>query len=84
MYLASAYPDSAISAGKMTLIAVVMVASLVAWLIPVFLADRQGSRKKTRQANVPTPVPTALDPAAEDEHSKAGHAPVDDRHGAAA
>jgi hypothetical protein len=84
MYLASAYPDSAISAGKMTLIAIVMVASLIAWLIPVFLADRQGSRKEARQADVPTPVAAVPGPAAEDEHTKAVRAPVDDRHGAAA
>ncbi len=84
MDVASASPNSAISGAMMTVIALVVVASLAAWLILVFLADRQGSAKETRQADVTTPVLTALDSAAEDEHSEAGHAPADGRHGAAA
>lgn len=84
MKLASAYPNSAISGAMMAVIIVVVLGSLAAWLILVFLADRQSSAKETRQADVPTPVLAALDPAAEDEHSEAGHAPADDRHGAAA
>ena len=51
MSFASAYPDSAISGWMMTVIALVMVASLAAWLILVFRADRQGSARKTRQAD---------------------------------
>ena len=35
------YPDSALSAGQLAIIAVVAVASLAAWLIAVFLAARQ-------------------------------------------
>jgi hypothetical protein len=85
MYLASAYPSDVISPWKMAAIVLAVAIGLGAWLIFVFIADRQGGRKKmTRHADVPTPVPAALDPAAEDEHSRAGHAPVDGRHGAAA
>lgn len=84
MNLASAYPNSAISAAMMAVIALVAAGTLAAWLILVFLADRQSSAKKTPQADMPTPVLTVLDQAAEDEHGEAGHAPVDGRHGAAA
>jgi hypothetical protein len=44
MYLllsVSPYPNSALSAGELALIAVVPVLTLVAWLILVFAADRQ-------------------------------------------
>lgn len=40
MDLASAYPNSDLSAFSMTVIAVVMACTLAAWLILVFLADR--------------------------------------------
>ena len=84
MNLASAYPGDVISAPMMAVLVLVVVGGLAAWLILVFLADRQSSAKETRQADTPTPVPAALDRAAEDEHSEAGHAQVDRRHGAAA
>jgi ABC-type nickel/cobalt efflux system permease component RcnA len=84
MDLASAYPDSAISAWMMTVIALVMVACLAAWLILVFRADSRGSARKTRQAAMPAPAPAGPDRAAEDEHGEAGHAPAGVRHGAAA
>jgi hypothetical protein len=35
------YPNSALSAGQLTVMAVVVAASLAAWLIVVFLAARQ-------------------------------------------
>lgn len=35
------YPNSALSAGQLTIMAVVIVAVLAAWLIAVFLAARQ-------------------------------------------
>ena len=35
------YPDSALSAGQLTIMAVVIVMSLATWLILVFLAARQ-------------------------------------------
>ncbi len=84
MDVASAYPNSAISGAMMAVMIVVMLGTLAAWLILVFLADSHGSARETRQADVPTPVLAALDPAAEDEHSEAGHASADGRHGAAA
>ena len=84
MNLASAYPNSAISPAMMAVIALVAAGTLAAWLIMVFLADRQSSAKKTPQADMPTPVLTVLDRAAEDEHGEASRAPVDGRHGAAA
>ena len=35
------YPNSALSAGQLAIVAVVVVLSLAAWLILVFAADRQ-------------------------------------------
>jgi hypothetical protein len=46
MYIASAYPNSALSALTMMVIGLVMAGSLAAWLGLVFLADRQ-PRKPT-------------------------------------
>lgn len=37
----SPYPDSALSAGELAIIAVVPVLALVVWLVLVFAADRQ-------------------------------------------
>ncbi len=84
MNIASAYPGDVISAPMMAVLVLVVVGGLAAWLILVFLADRQSSAKETRQADTPTPVPAALDRAAEDEHSEAGHVQVDVRHKTAA
>jgi hypothetical protein len=82
MYLASAYPNSALSAGALTVLALVMALSLALWLILVFRAD-SGSARDTqrvkRRLNVAAPEETA-----EDEHSDADHVPADRRHGAAA
>jgi len=41
MYIASAYPNSALSALTMMVIGLVMAGALAAWLGLVFLADRQ-------------------------------------------
>jgi hypothetical protein len=84
MNVASAYPSDVLSPLMMAAIILAVAVGLGAWLILVFLADRQSSAKQTRQADRPTPVPAALDQAAEDEQSEAGHAPVAGRHGAAA
>ena len=53
MDLASAYPNSDLSALSMTVIAVVMVCTLAAWLGLVFLADRQprGQRNRVGRPN---------------------------------
>lgn len=41
MIYASAYPNSDISAGAMTAIAVVMIAVLAFWLIAIYVAARE-------------------------------------------
>lgn len=41
----SPYPNSALSAGQLAIIAVVPVLSLAAWLIAVFAASRQPRRR---------------------------------------
>ncbi len=84
MYLASAYPGDAISAPMMAALVIAVAGGLAAWLVLVFLADSRSGNEDARQAATPTPVRPALDRAAEDEHSEAGHAPLDGRHGAAA
>jgi hypothetical protein len=82
MYLASAYPNSALSAGALTVLALVMALSLALWLILVFRADKdtardaQGAKRRLDVA--------ALTKTAEDKQSDASHVPVDRQHGAAA
>jgi hypothetical protein len=39
------YPNSALSAGQLAMIAIVPVLSLAAWLILVFVADREQRRR---------------------------------------
>ena len=69
----------------MTVIALVMAGTLVIWLGLVFLADKRGSKKENAQvAGSHFAVVAQPDEAAEDEHSEAGHARADGRHGAAA
>ena len=84
MKLASAYPSDVISPLMMAAIILAVAVGLGAWLILVFLADRQSSAKETRQAATPTPVPAAPGREAEDEQGEAGRAPVGGRHEAAA
>lgn len=50
-YLASVspYPDSALSAGELALIAIIPVLTLAAWLILVFIADRQPRHRTAAQ-----------------------------------
>jgi hypothetical protein len=84
MNLASAYPGDVLSPLMMAAIVLAVAVGLGAWLILVFLADRQSGARETRQAGRPTPVAAAPGRAAEDEHSEAGRAPAVGRHGAAA
>ncbi|HET9079733.1 MAG TPA: hypothetical protein VFO01_04355 [Trebonia sp.] len=84
MYLASAYPNSAISAGAMMAIAFVMVSVLAFWLIMVYVADRQGGKPAARQADSRLTPVAGQEEVAEDEHSEAGSAPAGERRGAAA
>lgn len=71
MSYASAYPNSAISAGAMTAIALVMVAVLACWLVMVYVAARE-PRKPRLPGQQPEPGgATAVAPPddqAEDEH----------------
>jgi hypothetical protein len=46
MVYASAYPNSDISVGAMTAIAVVMIAVLAFWLIMVYVAAREPRRRQ--------------------------------------
>jgi hypothetical protein len=65
MYLllsVSPYPNSALPAGELALIAVVPVLALAAWLILVFAADRQ---PRHRTASAATPLPRQ--PRAQDQ-----------------
>jgi predicted metal-binding membrane protein len=66
------YPNSALSAGQLTIMAVVVAVSLAAWLILVFLAARQphgtsaavnaGPREEETAANL-TQLPSSAMPA---------------------
>lgn len=82
MYLASSYPDSAISAGAMTAIAVVVVAVLAFWLIMVYVADRQGAKRSARETDTHLTAVAGQDEVADDERSEG--VPAGQRHGAAA
>ena len=53
MDLASAYPNSDLSALSMTVIAVVMALTLAAWLGLVFLADRQPRQPRQPPPSLP-------------------------------
>jgi hypothetical protein len=76
MNLASAYPNSDLSALSMTVIAVVMVCTLAAWLGLVFLADRQprGQRTRVGQAEV------AASQAGRSGLTDNDHCELDERH----
>jgi len=52
MFLASAYPNSALSALTMMVIGLVMFAALAAWLGLVFLADRAPRERRTTVARL--------------------------------
>ena len=82
MDIASAYPNSALPAWELVMLAVVMAASLALWLILVFRAEKSSARG-TGQAKGHLAV-AAPDGTAEDKHSDADHAAVDQHHGAAA
>jgi hypothetical protein len=81
MYLASAYPNPALSAGLMTVIALVMAGTLVIWLGLVFLADRSSRKKRAPQADSHLAVAGRPDEA--EEERDRGPAPAGQRHEAA-
>ena len=80
MFIASAYPNSAISAWAMLAIALVAVGSLGCWLAFVFLAAGKSDHGDISHL----PVVASPDAAAQDEQSGSGLAPPDRRHGVAA
>ncbi len=82
-YLASAYPNSALSAGALTAIALVAAATLALWLVLVFRAEKS-NEKNARRAHSHLTVMAQSDDAAEDRTSEAGTASADRPHGAAA
>ena len=65
----SPYPDSALSAGQLAIIAIVPVLMLAAWLVLMFAADRQ---PRHRGAAGTTPLPRQL-PAGEKEREEPAH-----------
>jgi hypothetical protein len=74
MVYASAYPNSDISAGAMTVIAVVMVGTLVFWLAMVYVASREPRKPRlTGQQAGPGGAPAVAAPGdqTEDEHGRA-------------
>ncbi len=77
MNIASAYPNSDLSVLSMTLIAVVMVCTLAAWLILVFLADRH-PRSPARRGQAGMDAATTPPPAVADND----HSELDERHAA--
>ncbi len=87
MNVASAYPNSDLSALTLTIMAVVMAATLAAWLILVFLADRQSRGRRSRgQADE---AGTEARPAgqltvADNVHSELKAGSPAERHGTAA
>jgi hypothetical protein len=70
MNLASAYPNSDISVGAMTAIAVVAVAALACWLVMVYVAAREPRKPRLTGHAEPggAPAATTADDLAEDEH----------------
>ena len=69
MNLASAYPNSDISVGAMTAIAVVAVAALACWLVMVYVAAREPRKPRLTGHAEPGGAPAATaDDLAEDEH----------------
>lgn len=54
----SPYPNSAISAVQLAIIAVVPVLTLAAWLILVFAADRQPRHRAAGTTSLPQQPPT--------------------------
>jgi len=71
MNLASAYPNSDISVGAMTAIAVVMSAVLAFWIIMVFVAAREPRRAHEKPMAADRGISVAApDDLAEDEHKE--------------
>jgi hypothetical protein len=72
-YLASVspYPNSALSAGQLALIAIIPVLALAAWLILVFVADRQPRHRGAAGTGSQPQQPRAQEPEREQPERKA-------------
>jgi hypothetical protein len=72
-YLASVspYPNSALSAGQLALIAIIPVLALAAWLILVFVADRQPRQRGAAGTGSQPQQPRAQEPEREQPERKA-------------
>lgn len=67
----SPYPNSAVSAGELALIAVVPVLALAAWLILVFIAARQPQHRGAAVTTLPPRQPRVQEQDREEPESKA-------------
>ena len=67
----SPYPNSALSAWQLALIAVVPVLALAAWLILIFAADRQPRHRAARCATALPQLPPAQEHEREQPERKA-------------
>jgi hypothetical protein len=59
------YPNSALSAGQLTLIAVVAVVGLAIWLVGVFVAAREPRHRASSAGTAPLPQTPAVTKEAE-------------------
>jgi hypothetical protein len=83
MYFASAYPNSALSAGTLTVMALVMAGTLAIWLGLVFLAGRSTRKEGAQPADSHLAAAARPDEAAEEEQDEAAPAPAGQRREAA-
>ena len=65
------YPNSALSAGQLAIIAVVPVLSLAAWLIAVFVANREPRRRGAAGTTSLSQQPRAQEQEREQPEGKA-------------
>ena len=65
------YPNSALSAGQLAIIAVVAVLTLAIWLISVFVAAREPRRRDSGAGTASTPQQAAEMEAMEEPARKA-------------
>jgi len=83
MFLASAYPNSALSALTLMVIGFVMFAALAAWLGLVFLADRVPREQRITVARLGAHDALEAQATADSKHSGPADHPAAE-HGAAA
>jgi hypothetical protein len=84
MFLASAYPNSALSALTMMVIGLVVFAALAAWLGLVFLADRAPREQRTTVAQLGGHRPLEAPGKAANDHGDSANKQTIAERGAAA